>query len=117
VSIKTGHIKIWNNDEQVRFDAFVLAAEDRAHTQVILQFLERRLDFGELDVNLPRHGRVVFAEIAALQKMAFAPTACSGAAKNPITGVAGFCAQTVGATIGAVAMRPTRLMKSRRFIE
>ena len=41
-------------DEDVRFNARFLLVIDRPHREVVLEFLEGLLDFGELDVERPK---------------------------------------------------------------
>src|SRR6266700_4229391 len=43
-------------DKDVGFDALLQLMMDRAQLQIVLQCLERRLDFDELNVELPQLG-------------------------------------------------------------
>ena len=45
-------------DEDVRFDALDQLMVDRTQSQIVLEGLERRLDFGELDIESPQLGRL-----------------------------------------------------------
>ncbi len=59
-------------DEDVRFDTIVFLVVDRADVEVVLEFLEGLLDFGEHDVLLPEFFRVFGDEVGAQQVGAFA---------------------------------------------
>ena len=61
-------------DEDVRFDALDQLMVDRTQSQIVVEGLERRLDFGELDIESPQLGRLASAEIGAQQRAAFAPS-------------------------------------------
>jgi hypothetical protein len=54
-------------DEDVSFDPLDRLMEDRAHFQIALEVLERRLDFSQLDVELPQLVRLVSIQIGAQQ--------------------------------------------------
>jgi hypothetical protein len=50
-------------DEDVSLDAFDSLMKDWAQFQIVLQIFESRLDFGELDIELPQLGRILCAQI------------------------------------------------------
>ena len=60
-------------DEDVRLDPRLCAMEDRADGQIVLQFLERLLDLGELHVVAPQRGRILAGQVGAQQIAALAP--------------------------------------------
>ena len=49
--------------EDVRLDARLGVVVDRAHRQIVLEFLERLLDLGELDVERPQFIGIVRARL------------------------------------------------------
>src|SRR5580704_15665197 len=63
-------------DEDMRLDALFELVIDWTQLQIVLEVLERRLDFDELNVESPQLGRITSGEIAAQQITTFAP-ACS----------------------------------------
>jgi len=59
--------------EDVGLDAFHALVKDRAYRQVVLEFLQRLLHFGELDVELLQLRGIVSAQIGAQQVASLAP--------------------------------------------
>ena len=64
-------------DEDVGFDALFQLVIDRAQSQIILEALEGRLDFGQLDIELPQLGGLLPVQIGAQEIAAFAPSRLS----------------------------------------
>ena len=60
-------------DEDIRLNAFIALMVNRPNGQVALEFFKRLLDFGELELVLPKPGRIDPGEIGAEQVTALAP--------------------------------------------
>jgi hypothetical protein len=74
-SLLQGHLQAvaQEADEDVRFDTFIFLVVDGADGEVVLEFLEGLLDFGEDDVLLPQFLGFFGGEVGAEQVGAFAP--------------------------------------------
>ena len=48
-------------DEDVRFDALLELMVDRTELQIVLEIFERGLDLDELNIELPKLGRIATA--------------------------------------------------------
>lgn len=61
-------------DEDMGLDALLQLVMDRPQLQIVLQIFEGRLDFDELNIELPQLCGVVPGQIGAEQVAALAPT-------------------------------------------
>ena len=60
-------------DEDMRLDAALELVVNRTQLEIIFQVLERRLDLGELDVELPQLGGLAPTQVGTQQIAALAP--------------------------------------------